>query len=165
MAEEIPDYNDIYIFSKDRERTSLNNVNAAPRGYNTINEDYVNLCANQQRRIQNECFTQKSLPNLNRSTKLVYRSRVYSESDPLLGDTVYCRQSYFCGEAVYFARYKRTQIFLFFYICFYIGYLIVGSVCFQKLETHTETLVREEFRRARINFLDEHPEVKGDTAL
>lgn len=159
MAEEIPDYDDIYIFSKDRRKYSQNSVNGnSPKGYNTINEDYVNL---YDQRIENGKAQQKSLPNLKNSTQHLYRNRVFSESDPLLGSNGYRKPRYICGGHVRFTRYKRTQIFLFFYICFYVAYLIVGSVCFQQFEIKPEHDVRDEFRAARAEFLDAHPEVKG----
>lgn len=161
MAEETTDYDDIYIFSKDRSKQSLNSVNGGvSNGYSSINHDYVNL--NDQRRIESEKYSQNSLPNLKHSDQHLYRRRVFSESDPLLGGNGYSKPRYICGGGVHFDKYKRTQIFLFFYICFYVAYLIIGSVCFQKLEINPERLVRDEFRAARIEFLEAHPEVKGD---
>lgn len=163
MAEETADYDDIYIFSKDRRKQSLGSVNGGvSNGYSSINHDYVNLT--DQRRIESEKYSQKSLPNLKQSDQHLYRRRIYSESDPLLGGNGYSKPRYICGGGgggVHF-KYKRTQIFLFFYVCFYVAYLIVGSVCFQKLEINPERIVRDEFRSARTEFLEAHPEVKGD---
>lgn len=162
MAEEILDYDEIYIFSKDRGKLSENslNSNVTANGYNTIDEDYVNLY--DQQHIISEKYQQKSLPNLKNSSTHLFKKRIYSESDPLLGSNGYTKAQYICGGHVRFTRYKRTQIFLFFFICFYVAYLIVGSVLFQQFESNPERLVRDEFRAVRAEFLDAHPEVKGE---
>lgn len=161
MAEEFADANDFYIFSKDRQNHSIGNVISreciTP---SVIADDYVNVY--EQRRIENEYLTQKSLPNLKHSSNSLFKRQTYSESEPLLGGGGgYRRQRYLCGERIQLTIYKRTQIFLFFYIVLYVGYLILGSICFQKLEIATEQAVRDEFRDVRKSFLEEHSDVKG----
>lgn len=161
MAEELPDYDDFYIFSKDRK--SYNSLNSEG-GYGTIaNGDYVNLGAYQQERHQRRAFIpQHSLPNLKRSTISIQRRRIFSESEPLLGGpSQYAYHEYLCGERIEISRYRRSQIFLFFYVVFYVAYLILGSICFQKLETEMELGIRDEFRETRSSFLKEYPDVKG----
>lgn len=159
MAEELPDYDDFYIFSKDRK--SYNSINSETDVGTYPNGDYVNVY--EQERNQRKCFVpQRSLPNLKRSNISIQRRRIYSESDPLLGPpNQYGYHSYLCGERIEILRYRRGQIFLFFYVVFYMAYLIVGSICFQRLESEMELDIRDEFRETRKSFLDEHPEVKG----
>lgn len=160
MAEEIPDYDDIYIFSKDRRR-SLSNLNghSSTTNYASINDDYIYV---SPPRYQIDRSSLNSLPNLKETQPNLFKRPFYSESDPLLSGRRRCRSRYLCAQNIHFPRYKRTQIFLFFYIVLYVGYLLLGSICFQKLETTAEQKVREKFRTERIEFLKEHPQVKGD---
>lgn len=164
MAEELPDYDDFYIFSKDRK--SYNSINSET-AYGTVqNGDYVNVYEQEQK--QQKCYVpQRSLPNLKRSTVSIHRRPIYSESEPLLGrvpplyPNINYEYEYLCGERIEISRYRRSQIFLFFYVVFYVAYLIIGSICFQRLETEMEESVRYEFRETRKLFLEENPEVKG----
>lgn len=158
MAEEFPDYDDFYIFSKDRRNHSVDAVNAHRLIYNTLDYDYVN--SHSERQIEREYFTQKSLPNLKQPQRLLYKQNLLSESEPLLGNN-YRKRRYFCNEAIEFTRYKRTQICLFFYVVFYVGFLIVGSLCFQRLEYSAEQAIRQNFRDAREDFLEDHPSITG----
>lgn len=159
MAEELPDYDDYYIFSKDRKSYNSisgdNGITAVPNG------DYVNVYE-QERKQRNNYYAQRSLPNLKQSNISIYRRRIFSESEPLLGgQNPYAYRSYLCGERIEISRYRRGQIFLFFYVVFYMAYLIVGSICFQRLEIEMELSIRDEFRQSRQSFLKEYPEVKG----
>lgn len=159
MAEEFPDYDDFYIFSKDRRNHSAEAINGHTPNYNTLHDyDYVNL----EPRIQTKNLTQKSLPNLKQSNRSLYKRNLLSESEPLLGGNGnYRKRRLFCHEAIEFTRYKRTQIFLFFYIVFYVTYLIGGSICFQRLEYGAEQAIRQDFRDAREDFLKDHPSISG----
>lgn len=163
MAEEFPDYDDFYVFSKDRRNHSVDAVNGFPttnNNYKTLKDfDYVNLMHSEPR-IQHEHFTQKSLPNLQQSTRSVYKRNLLTESEPLLSGN-YRKRRTFCNDAIEFTRYKRTQIFLFFYIVFYMAFLIGGSICFQQLEYGAEQAIREQFRDKRKEFLDDHPSING----
>lgn len=160
MAEEFPDYDDLYIFSKDRRNHSSEAVNGYEPAYKPLNEyDYVNL-EHSEPRFQCEYLTQKSLPNLQRSNQYLYKQNLLSESEPLLGGN-YRKRRCFCNEAIEFTRYKRTEIFLFFYIVFYLTFLIGGSICFQQLEYGAEQAIRREFREAREDFLNDHPSISG----
>lgn len=146
---------EFYIFSKDRRNhsgeSSVENVSA----YQYVNGD-------EARRVERNLLTQNSLPNLKNSRFAVGDSlnakKKYSESDPLLGSNRHYGST---ASAPAQGRYRRTQIFLFFYLVFFVGYLIVGSICFQRLERATEMDVRKEFREAREIFLEEHPSVSG----
>lgn len=157
MAEAFADNDDFYIFSKDRRNHSVDAVNTTRNEYG-----YVNL-SHSEPRIQNEFLTQKSLPNLKRSNRSLYGWNLLSESEPLLGNGNYRNRGYFYNGAFEFTRDKRTQIFLFFYIVFYVTFLVVGSICFQRLEYGAEQAIRQEFREAREDFLDDHPSISGTT--
>lgn len=160
MAEESPDYDDLYIFSKDRRNHSGEAVNGLEPFYNSRNDyDYVNL-EHSEPPFQCEYLTQKSLPNLKHSNQYLYKRNLLSESEPLLGSN-YRKRRFFCNEAIEFTRYKRTEIFLFFYIVCYVTFLIGGSICFQRLEYGAEQAIRREFREAREDFLKDHPSVTG----
>lgn len=145
-----------YIFSKDRRKYSVehssDNVPSSSTSYQYVNGD-------EYRKIERN-LTQQSMPNMkgSRSNGILKKYKMYSESDPLLGGS-----RLYTGDIPYSPRrrYKRGQIFLFFYIVFYIAYLIAGSKCFQKLEVEVELDVRKDFRHAREVFLLEHPEVTG----
>lgn len=161
MAEKYQSFEDnkSYQTSPDRQNQKVNNViTRDPNSRTGLNHVYEN------RPIENEKLIQKSLPSLKSSYGTVYNNTTtfHSESDPLLVKPPYpvC-QSYLCADSVRFPRYRRNQIFLFFYIVFYVGYLIIGSICFQRLETGVEQQVRDEFRNDRQKFLQEYPNVKG----
>lgn len=161
MAEDPSDYENFYKIVKDRHNSSIKNVITKVPVTQPIDiiKDFDQLI--EPRRIEHECLIQHSLPTLQRSYGSIYsKSGIISESTPLLR-TKDGYQSYFCNERIELSRYRRTQIFLFFYIVFYVLYLIVGSICFQKLETGVEQEIREEFRDERRKFLEEHPTVEG----
>lgn len=166
MAEALPDYEHFYQYATDQHNSSAQNVITEVPGcrkpVGIVTNDIEQLFA--PRRTENERLVQKSLPNLQRSYGTIYANNsILSESQPLLRtkDGYQCHSSYLCGEQIELSRYRRTQIFLFFYIVFYVLYLIVGSVCLQKLETGIEQEIRDEFRDARRKFLAENPGVKG----
>lgn len=166
MAEEFPDYNSFFIFPKDHRNQRPENVITKPHSAiqpkNTNQVGCINV--HDQRKIETEKFTQKSLPNLKQSYGTVYPSRksYAAESEPLLNKNYHHHYpDYLYGEPVQLTRYRRTQIFLFFYIVFYVSYLIIGSICFQQLETGIEQEIRDEFRDVRRKFLKENPSLKG----
>lgn len=148
-----------YIFSKDRR-----NYSDQSSGENVSTYQYVN--GDEARRAEHNLLTQHSLPNLKNSGHGINdglnTKKKYSESDPLLGSS---RHYGSINSAPGQSRYRRTQIFLFFYIVFFVGYLIVGSLCFQRLERDTEMEVRKDFREARENFLEKHPSISGKTTV
>lgn len=149
-----------YIFSKDRRNYS---------GECSSNENvttYQHVNSDESRRIERSHLIQQSMPNLKHNGNIQYTSygslilpKQHSESVPLLGGNF----QYNIGDRRYRYRYHRSQIFLFFYIVFYVAYLIMGSICFQRLERETEMDVRRSFRDAREVFLLEHPSVSGKT--
>lgn len=157
MAEDFPSYDPFYTKPPD------------PNVSNVITRDPKRVGVTQvfdQRCIENERLTQKNVPttgHLKHSYGSVYDSRQFlAENDPLITKTNYQRcQPYLCAEPIRLSKYRRTQIFLFFYIVFYVGYLIVGSICFQKLENGMEQIIRDEFREDRQKFLREYPDIKG----
>lgn len=159
MTEEFPDYNSFYIFPKDHRNQAAENV--IGKCYETKTPatriDQRHIYARRQ--FEREKFTQKSLPSLHPSYGSIYAKKS-SESDPLL-NRPYHFTGHLYGEPVPVTRYRRTQIFLFFYIVFYLGYLIIGSICFQKLEFTAEQDVRSEFRDYRRKFLEKNPSVEG----
>lgn len=165
MAEEFPDFNSFFIYPKDHRNQRPENVIIKPN--NVIEPRISNHvgCINvhDQRKFETNKFTQKSLPNLKPSYGSIYPSKkTYpSESEPLLNRTYHHYSGYLLGEPVPLTRYRRTQIFLFFYIVFYVSYLIIGSICFQKLENGIEQEIRDEFRDVRRKFLKENPSVEG----
>lgn len=162
MAEKYQSFedNEFYQTSPNRQNQKVNNViTRDPNSIMRLNHVY------EHRPIEHEKLIQKSLPSLKPSygTILYNNTTIYhSESDPLLGQKPYpvC-QSYLCADSVRLPHYRRSQIFLFFYIVFYVAYLIIGSICFQRLETGVEQQVRDEFRVDRQKFLQEYPNVKG----
>lgn len=170
MTEEFPDYDSFFIFPKNHRNKRPENViiktqqktRPEPKITNNI-VDRINVY--DQRQFETEHFTQKSLPNLKPSYGSIYpktTKKTYpSESEPLLNKSYHYSDGYLYGEPIHLPRYRRTQIFLFFYIVFYVGYLIIGSICFQKLEHNVEQDIRDEFRDVRRKFLDENPSVKG----
>lgn len=150
---------DFYIFSKDRR----NHSGECSSSENVTTYQYVN--GDEARKFERNVLAQQSMPNLKTNGRFAsYGSllvnKKYSESDPLLGRND--RQYEHTVRPPFISRYHRTQIFLFFYIVFFVGYLIVGSICFQRLERDTEMDIRREFREAREVFLLEHPNVKGN---
>lgn len=151
--------NEFYRTSLHRQNQNVNNViTRDPNSRITLNHLY------EHRPIEHEKLIQKSLPSLKQSYGTIYNNTAtfHSESDPLLFKPPYpvC-QPYLCTDSVRLPGYRRNQIFLFFYIVFYVGYLIIGSICFQRLETGVEQQVRDEFRSDRQKFLQEYPNVKG----
>lgn len=160
MTEEFPTLDIFYAKPPDlpRPNQNVNVITKDPNG-KRINVKPVF----DQRRIEHEKLTQTSLPSLKNSYGTIYSPRsYYSESDPLIGSLKYDRcQPYLCGEPIRLTRYRRNQIFLFFYIVFYVGYLIIGSIIFQKLEISHEQKVRDEFRVDRQDFKQKYPYVKG----
>lgn len=142
--------------------TNWQNVNnVIERDPNARAIDVIQI--SDQRQNEHARLTQKSLPSLKQSYGSIYNSSPYmSETDPLIASNYYQKcQPYLCAEPIRLTRYRRTQIFLFFYIVFYVGYLIIGSICFQKLENGIEQQVRDEFREDRQKFLQDYPNVKG----
>lgn len=170
MAEEFPDYNSFFIYPKDHRNQRPENVITQTHNAKepTIANQIGHINVYDQRKFETAKFTQKSLPNLQQSYGSIYapplpslpRKPYPAESAPLLSKP-YHYPGYLYGEPVQLTRYRRTQIFLFFYIVFYVSYLIVGSICFQKLETGVEQEIRDEFRDVRSKFLKENPSVKG----
>lgn len=172
MTEEFVDHDSFFIFPKNHRNQRPKDViiktqNTRPEPRITHNVGRINVY--DQRRIETEQFTQKSLPNLMKpnlkptSYGSIYpKTKQYpSESEPLLNKNYQYTSGYLYGEPIHLRRYRRTQIFLFFYIVFYVAYLIIGSICFQKLEHNVEQDIREEFREVRSKFLEENPSVKG----
>lgn len=156
MAEESPSsIEEFYTKAPDR---SIQNVTNGPT-VNPINPYHVY----DQRRVEHENLTQKSLPNLKKSYGTIFQAKSFhGDSAPLINTHNYHRcQPYLCAEPVRLTRYRRNQIFLFFYIVFYVGYLMIGSICFQKLETGMEQRIRDEFRADKQKFLEDYPNVKG----
>lgn len=164
MAEEFPDYNSFFVYPKGHRFQRPENVNNKfVEVKETTNEQSVDqikrASSYDPRQFETEKLTQNSLPNLQRTYGSIFVSKPYtSESAPLLNQG-YHYSEFLCGEPV--QRYRRSQIFLFFYIVFYIGYLIVGSICFQKLENGVELGIRQEFQDVRRKFLENNPSVKG----
>lgn len=157
MAEEFSSSDQFYTKPPDWSNENVNNVITRDPNAKQIGVTQVY----NQRCIEHEKFAQKSLPTL-KSYGSIYDTRpLLSESDPLLGKSTYQRCHYLCADPIHLTRYRRTQIFLFFYIVFYVSYLVVGSICFQKLENGIEQQVRDEFRVDRQKFLDDYPNVKG----
>lgn len=165
MAEEFPDYDTFFMFPKDhriqrpenvisqstkvKETTTGSSVGQIKRSSSSVHDP---------RRFETEKFSQKSLPNLQPTYGSFLPNKPYtSESEPLLHQGYY--SGYLYGEPV--QRYRRSQIFLFFYIVFYVGYLIVGSIGFQNLEHDVEQDIRKEFQDVRRKFLEDNPSVKG----
>ena len=170
MAEEFPDYDSFFVYPKDHRKAQLENVNrgnpsnekstTAPSGSGSYQ---VKTSPNiyDRRSIQTETLSQKSLPNLKPSYGSIYTNKSYiCESEPLL-NRVYNYSDYLYGEPVPTVSYRRSQIFLFFYIVFYAAYLIVGSICFQKLEIDVEQSIREDFQAVRRKFLVDNPSLTG----
>lgn len=159
MAEEFPNHEHYYLYETDLPRNfdhvEINQTPHVTAKIITANE------IREQRRFERENYTQKSLPSIKTTYGSIYtkpHSIVQSESEPLLG--IY-QPRYLCGQPVELSRYRRNQIFLFFYIVFYVGYLIIGSICFQRLEFGHEQEIRQDFRNIRRAFLDDNPSVRG----
>lgn len=162
MAENYQSFEDNEFYQTSRDRLNQNVNNVITRDPNSrISRNHIH----EHRPIEREKLLQKSLPSLEPSYgTIVYNATTtfHSESDPLLVQPPFpvC-QPYLCADSVRLPRYRRNQIFLFFYIVFYVGYLIIGSTCFQSLETGVEQQVRDEFRIDRQKFLQKYPNVKG----
>lgn len=168
MTEEFPDYDSFFIFPKNHRTQRPENViikTQKTRPEPKITNDVGRINVYDQKQFETERFTQKSLStsNLKPSYGSIYpKTASYpSESEPLLNKNYHYTSGYLYGEPIHLPRYRRTQIFLFFYIVFYVAYLIIGSICFQKLEHNVEQGIREEFRDVRSKFLEENPSVKG----
>lgn len=178
MAEEFPDYDSFFVYPRDHRNLRPENVTSKPP---TVRETTLATSSIQStqpprpsplqsssiydpRQIETEKLFQKSLPNLKPSYGSIYPpSKSYqSESEPLLSHGFY-HSDYLYGEAIgeEESPYRRSQVFLFFYIVFYVGYLIIGSICFQKLEVGVEKSIRLEFQEVRRKFLADNPSVKG----
>ncbi|XP_055304765.1 potassium channel subfamily K member 1-like isoform X1 [Sitodiplosis mosellana] len=165
MTEEFPDYDSFFIFPKNHRNQQPENVIIKTKQTPSEHPTSVGrINVYDQRQFETERFTQKSLPNLKPSYGSIYppTKPFPSESEPLLNQNYRYTSGHLYGEPIYLPRYRRTQIFLFFYIVFYVGYLIIGSICFQKLEHNVEQSIREEFREVRRKFLDKNPSVKDD---
>lgn len=162
MTEEFVDYESFFVYPKDHKNRRPEDVNIKTNKEPEPNVSSVGqMNVYDQRRFEAEKYTQKSLPSLKSSYGSFYSSKPFSsESEPLLHRN-YHFPSYLYGEPIHVNRYRRTQIFLFFYIVFYVSYLIVGSICFQKLEHEIDQEIRSEFRDVRRKFIEEHPDVKG----
>lgn len=162
MTEEFVDHDSFFIFPKDHRKQRPENVIIKTHKEEPgISSSVGQINVYDQRRFEAESYTQKSLPSLKSWYGSFYPTKPYpSESEPLLNRN-YHFPRYMHGEPIHVNRYRRTQIFLFFYIVFYVGYLIVGSICFQKLEHEIDQEIRNEFRDVRRKFLDENPSVKG----
>lgn len=169
MAEEFPDYDSFFVFPKDHRLQRPENVmskTAKVKGATTTTGPSVGQIKRSAstvydpRQFETAKLSQKSLPNLQKTYGSIFSSKSYtSESEPLLNRSYHYSDYYSYGEPV--QRYRRSQIFLFFYIVFYIGYLVVGSICFQKLENGVELGIRKEFQDIRRKFLEDNPNVKG----
>lgn len=171
MAEEFPDYESFFVYPKDHRKAQLENVNrqkprkenpsTAPSGSGTYTQVKSSPPVYDRRSFETEKLSQKSLPNLKPSYGSIYKNKSYTcESEPLL-NRGYNYSDYLYGEPVPIGSYRRSQIFLFFYIVFYAAYLIVGSICFQKLEVDVEQSIREDFQAVRRKFLVDNPSLTG----
>lgn len=172
MAEEFPDYDSFFVYPKDHRNLRPENVISKSTKAKELTTTGSNVgqikrasSVYDRRPFQTEKYSQKSLPNLPNLSTIkptygsIYPSKPYiSESEPLL-NRGFQYSDYLYGEPV--SRYRRSQIFLFFYIVFYVGYLIIGSICFQKLEVGVEQNIRKEFQDVRRKFLEDNPSVKG----
>lgn len=176
MAEEFPDYDSFFVYPKDHRKAQLENVNRQkPQSKATTRATmpmfsgssrgsyHIRPSSNvyDRRPIQREKLSQQSLPNLAPSYGSIYTHRPYAyDSEPLLNRS-YNYSDYLYAEPVPEVPYRRSQIFLFFYIVFYAAYLIIGSICFQKLEVGVEQSIREDFQAVRRKFLVANPSVTG----
>lgn len=175
MAEEFPDYDSFFVYPKDHRKAQLENVNRQepkqPKRIITTTASvsgsgsYVKASPSpnvyDRRQFQTEKLSQKSLPNLKPSYGSIYRNKSYMcESEPLLNRS-YNYSDYLYADPVPVVSYRRSQVFLFFYIVFYAAYLIVGSICFQRLEHSTEQSIRQDFQTVRAKFLTDNPNVTG----
>lgn len=170
MAEEFPDYDSFFVYPKDHRLQRPKNVmskSAKAKDTTSTGTKFGQIKRSASsvydpRQFQTQQLSQKSLPNLQKQLSTygsILTSKSYtSESEPLLNRS-YHYSDYLYAEPV--QRYRRSQIFLFFYIVFYIGYLVVGSICFQKLENGVELGIRKEFQDIRRKFLEDNPNVKG----
>lgn len=175
MAEEFPDYDSFFVYPKDHRKAQLENVNRKqskePKRTTATASDSASGSrvkasppnVYDRRQFQTEKLSQKSLPNLPKpSYGSIYRNKSYiCESEPLL-NRGYNYSDYLYAEPIpVVLPYRRSQVFLFFYIVFFAAYLIVGSICFQQLEVGVEQDIREEFQAVRRKFLADNPNVTG----
>lgn len=165
MAEEFPDHSHQYLYQNDLAPSSdVSSLLPSKRVRATVIDDRT---IRRQRRTESERFVRKSVPNALRSYGSLYSAHptLHAESEPLLSKTngyPYPRGVY--AEPIELTRYRRNQVFLAFYVAFYVGYLIAGSLCFQRLESGREQEIRAQFRLARQLFLADYPSVKGSLA-
>lgn len=178
MAEEFPDHSQYYLYQSNasaqplrphpQQNQQLRNNGAFLASQQAIRATIIDdRTIQQQRRLEHESYVQKALPNAMRSYGSIYsaHSTIQSESEPLLSKpNIYQYPCGVYGEPIELTRYRRNQIFLAFFIIFYVGYLIVGSICFQRLESEKEQEIRTTFRLARQIFLADNPSVKGSLA-
>lgn len=174
MAEEFPDYDSFFVYPKDHRKAQLENVNrkaptkekripaTASESGSSYNVKPSPSNVYDRRRFETEKLSQKSLPNLKPSQYgSIYTNKSYGcESEPLLNRN-YNYSDYLYAEPIPVPSYRRSQVFLFFYIVFFAGYLIVGSICFQQLEHGVEQGIREDFQAVRRKFLVDNPGVTG----
>lgn len=171
MAEEFPEQHQYFLHQNDqsplqppsqyqRNVGQLSSQHSHPMLTNIIDDRLIQ----QHRRFEREHHLQKAISNANRSYGSIYsaHSTILSENEPLINKTnVYQHPCSVYGEAIELSRYRRNQIFLAFYIIFYVTYLIMGSICFQRLEINHEQEIRAKFRVERQLFLQDYPSVKG----
>lgn len=174
MAEEFPDYDSFFVYPKDHRKAQLENVNRqAPQQPKRIIATTASVSGSgshvkasppnvyDRRQFQTEKLSQKSLPNLKPSYGSIYSNKSYMcESEPLLNRS-YNYSDCLYADPVPVVSYRRSQIFLFFYIVFYAAYLVVGSLIFQRLEHGVEQSIRGDFQAVRRKFLADNPNVTG----
>lgn len=162
MTEEFVNYDSFFVYPKNHRNRRPEDViiKSNKEQEPSVSSSVGQINVYDQRHFEAESYTQKSLPSLKSYGSFYTNKPFSSESEPLLYRN-YHLPGYLYGEPIHVNRYRRTQIFLFFYIVFYVGYLIVGSICFQKLEHEIDQEIRSDFRDVRRKFLEEHSNVKG----
>lgn len=68
------------------------------------------------------------------------------------------------GTSIYIKTFRETRkenIWLTLYILLYVGYLCIGSVFFELLESGIEQDMRSSYRSSKAVFLAKYPEVQG----
>lgn len=175
MAEEFPNHSHYYLYQNElitpeqHQQPQQPSDDALPTSKRRVCAKIIDdQTIQRQRRFEPDYFVTKSLPNTIRSYGSLYsaHSTLHSESEPLLSKTnIYQYPCSAYGEPIELNRYRRNQVFLAFYIAFYVGYLIVGSICFQRLESGREQDIRAQFRLTRQLFLADYPNVKGSLAF
>lgn len=173
MAEEFPDYDSFFVYPKNHRKVQLENVNrkepkekrTTPTASVSGSGYYVKSSPSNvydRRQCETGKLSQKSLPNLKPSQYgSIYSNKSYiCDSEPLLNRN-YNYSDHLYAEPIPVASYRRSQVFLFFYIVFYAAYLVVGSICFQQLEHGVEQSIRGDFQAVRQKFLVDNPGVTG----